>query len=183
MHNIILTILMMLVFFVSNSLAFDAVSLEKMGVFDKEKGIVGTCGEVAVYLKNYDDIIKGEVYNKYVPAKSGKNTVKEVIGDGYITTSDQTRLVLKVGEKIETLSVKNGALSDYLGVNCMVNPKGRKFLLLRTNCSGSACGEQFHHVIFDTKNLKIINPLDSARCDEKCFKKNASRLSIIPIKQ
>lgn len=172
------TLIMLFLLSAVNTLAFDAVTLEKTGLSNETKSIVGKCGETTVYLKNFNEIVEGEIGYKFITTKSGRNTRIEVKGDGYVITSDQTVLVLKSGNRIESLSIENGALSDYLGVNCMMNTKGKAFLLLRTNCSGSACGEEFHHVLFNTSNLKIINPLNGGRCNEKCFQKVMNKYSI-----
>ena len=63
------------------------------------------------------------------------------------------------------------ALSDYNGVAC-VSKGPTKYLLVWSNCGGTACGDRFNFTVVDVKQLRILAG-GKALCDEHC----ASRLT------
>lgn len=76
-----------------------------------------------------------------------------------------------------SLVVKD-ALSDHNGVAC-VSKGPSKYVLVWSNCGGTACGDDFNFTVVDVKQLRVLAG-GKASCNEHC----ASRLtgSKLPLK-
>ena len=70
------------------------------------------------------------------------------------------------------------ALSDYNGVACVTKHPAH-YVLIWSNCGGTACGDDFNFTVVDVKQLRVIAG-GRASCDEVC----ATRItgSALPMK-
>lgn len=61
-------------------------------------------------------------------------------------------------------------LSDHNGVSCMDSSKSNaKYVMIWSNCSGSACGDDFSFYFIDPKNGKNVTPKSKSNiCDANC---------------
>lgn len=101
------------------------------------------------------------------------STVIQVLGvvdqvENFFTVdsgSDNTRIVV-IAEGGQRSLVLKGELSDYNGVACLVGGS-TPFLLVWSNCAGSACGDDFTFTVVDVEKLRKISGPTSA-CDAQC---------------
>lgn len=86
--------------------------------------------------------------------------------------------VVVIGKGRNSVLVLKDTLSDHNGVACLTSGQ-RKFLLIWSNCAGSACGDNFTFTVVDALAVRVVAG-KSGDCDEQC----ASRLtgSRLPLK-
>jgi hypothetical protein len=93
-------------------------------------------------------------------------------------TSDGAASVVVIGSGGRpTLDLKD-AVSDYTGVACVRNG-ARKYVLIWSNCSGSACGDDFNFTVVDTQPVvEVAGGRDA--CNAQCaFGITKSRLPFL----
>lgn len=93
-------------------------------------------------------------------------------------TSDGVATVVVIGSGGKpTLDLKD-AVSDYTGVACIKNGQ-KKYVLIWSNCSGSACGDDFNFTVVDTQPVfEVAGGRDA--CNAQCaFGITKSRLPFV----
>ncbi len=69
------------------------------------------------------------------------------------------------------------SLSDHNGVACLT-AKPSPYLLIWSNCSGTACGDDFGFTVIDVERLRIVSGA-AGECDQKCAQRlTGSRLPL-----
>lgn len=112
------------------------------------KSITGTCGKTIVEVMGVTDLNPG-FYD--VDPDAGRVLVRTAAG------------------KELSLGADSGVLSDHNGVACVATSAGNR-LLFWSNCSGSACGDNFSFFVLDPERLLFVAPKDPRKgpCDAKC---------------
>jgi hypothetical protein len=79
--------------------------------------------------------------------------------------ADVARVVVIAPGGQRSLVLKD-VLSDHNGVACVTNG-ATKYLLLWSNCGGTACGDDFSFTVVDVKQLRVLAGGKTA-CNEQC---------------
>lgn len=88
----------------------------------------------------------------------------------YITDSDGGKIIIRASASKElTISPSDGVLSDFNGMACVSSKTGES-LLIWSNCSGSACGDNYHFYVIDPNRLTYLAPKkpQNKLCDAEC---------------
>jgi hypothetical protein len=93
-------------------------------------------------------------------------------------TSDGVATVVVIGSGGRPSLDLKDAVSDYTGVACVRNGE-RKYVLIWSNCSGSACGDDFNFTVVDTQPvIEVAGGRDA--CNAQCaFGITKSRLPFL----
>lgn len=102
-------------------------------------------------------------YGKCGPATVQVLGVERQVED-FFTNSGSTRVVV-IGEGRETIVTLEEELSDHVGVAC-VGEGAQKFLLVWSNCAGTACGDEFTFTVVDAAGPRVL--ARSPDCDTGC---------------
>jgi hypothetical protein len=101
--------------------------------------------------------------------------VKEQIGN-FFTIDGNARVVIIADGGQRSLTIED-ALSDYNGVACLTT-KRSPYLLIWSNCAGTACGDDFGFTVIDVERLRIVSGA-AGDCDAKCAQRlTGSRLPL-----
>jgi hypothetical protein len=96
--------------------------------------------------------------------------VTDVIDNFYGIDLDAGKIIIRSGLNKELiLGADSGVLSDHNGVACVSTKSGSR-LLIWSNCSGSACGDNFSFFVIDPERLVFLAPKDprKGQCDDSC---------------